>query len=244
MKILPAIDLMDGKAVRLHQGDYNRQTVYSLDPLALARQFQSAGARYLHLVDLDGAREGGTPNFAVIAGILSGTSLEAEVGGGIRDRVTMEKYLAAGAHRIILGTAALENKAFLKEALRDYRDHIAVGVDIRDGFVAVKGWTQVTDVSLDGFVRELCDLGVADIICTDISRDGAMRGTNRDLYRQLEERYPVRITASGGVSTLEDVAALREIGVDGVIIGKALYTGNIDLGTAVRLAAEERDSNG
>ena len=244
MKILPAIDLMGGKAVRLLQGDYSRKTVYSDDPLALAVQFQTAGARYLHLVDLDGAREGSTPNFSVIASIIAAGSLNAEVGGGIRDMGTREKYLAAGAWRVILGTAALNDKAFLGEALRRYAAHVTVGVDIKDGFVAVKGWTEVTELPLDPFVTQLSDLGVTNIICTDISRDGAMRGTNRALYSRLMLRHNILITASGGVSTLDDIQALKKIGVDGVIIGKALYTGDIVLGSAIQLAQEEGNGDG
>ncbi len=236
MNIYPAIDLIEGKAVRLVHGDFDRMTVYSDDPVQVARSFMEQGAQYLHVVDLDGAREGEPENDDLIARIIAESGLKVEVGGGIRDKETIEKYLDMGAYQVILGTAALENGDFLHDAVDTYGEKIVVGVDIKDGFVAVKGWQEVSDMRLDTFLQDLSAIGVGRIICTDISRDGGMMGSNQDLYRALVEEYPVRITASGGVTTLDDIRALRLIGVEGAIIGKALYTGGIDLAAAIHLA--------
>lgn len=236
MNIYPAIDLIEGKAVRLVHGDFDRMTVYSDDPVQVARSFMEQGAQYLHVVDLDGAREGEPENDDLIARIIAESGLKVEVGGGIRDKETIEKYLNMGAYQVILGTAALENGDFLHDAVDTYGEKIVVGVDIKDGFVAVKGWQEVSDMRLDTFLQDLSAIGVGRIICTDISRDGGMMGSNQDLYRALVEEYPVRITASGGVTTLDDIRALRLIGVEGAIIGKALYTGGIDLAAAIHFA--------
>lgn len=236
MKIFPAIDLYEGQAVRLLKGDYSRLTVYSPDPPAVAQSFEEAGAEWLHMVDLEGARDGGTPNFPVVAGIAQSRRLKVQIGGGIRSEQVVEKYLAAGVSRVILGTAAVENRDFLASAVRRWGEKIAVGVDVKDGFVAVRGWREVSRETLDGFCAFLSDLGVSTVICTDISRDGAMQGTNRDMYRHLTARYPLQFIASGGVSSLEDLTALRGMGLCGAILGKALYTGAVDLRRAIEVA--------
>ena len=236
MLIFPAIDLYAGKAVRLYKGDYAQMTVYSEDPPALAADFAARGARCLHLVDLEGARSGGTPNLETVRRIVSGSSLFTELGGGVRSMAVLERYLNAGVDRVILGTAAVSDPAFLREALRSFGDAVAVGVDIRDGFVAIKGWTEKSALEPFAFCGELQALGVRTLICTDVSRDGAMQGANRELYRALAERFSMDIIASGGVSSLEDVRALRALGLYGAIIGKAYYTGAIDLWEAIEVA--------
>ena len=235
MLIFPAIDLFEGKAVRLYQGDYAQMTVYSEDPPALAADFLDAGAANLHVVDLEGARSGTTPNLDTVRA-LAQSGLFTEVGGGVRSMAVVEAYLSAGAKRVILGTAAVTDEGFLKEAVGAYGGRIAVGADFRDGFVAIKGWTEKTALSALEFCRKMEDLGVETLICTDISRDGAMRGTNRALYRELTEALGLNIIASGGVSTLEDIAALKALGLYGAIIGKAYYTGAIDLKKAIEAA--------
>ena len=237
MLILPAIDLYDGKAVRLFRGDYAQMTVYSPDPLAVARGFRAAGAEYLHMVDLEGARDGGTPNFDTVAAVARDSGLRVEIGGGVRGFDVIEKYLNAGVFRVILGTAAVTDRPFLREALRRYGERVAVGVDVKDGFVAIKGWRETGPDTLEGFCAELQNLGYGTVICTDISRDGAMQGANRALYRRLSQAYSMRFVASGGVSTLEDVRALRAMDLYGAILGKALYTGVIDLKQAIEEAA-------
>lgn len=236
MLIFPAIDLYAGKAVRLYKGDYAQMTVYSEDPPALAADFAARGARCLHLVDLEGARSGGTPNLETVRRIVSGSSLFTELGGGVRSMAVLERYLNAGVDRVILGTAAVSEPAFLREALRSFGDAVAVGVDIRDGFVAIKGWTEKSALEPFAFCGELQALGVRTLICTDVSRDGAMQGANRELYRALAQRFSMDIIASGGVSSLEDVRALRALGLYGAIIGKAYYTGAIDLREAIEVA--------
>ena len=236
MLIFPAIDLVQGQAVRLFKGDYAQMTVYSPDPLSVARGFRAAGAEYLHMVDLEGARDGGTPNFDTVAACARDSGLQVQVGGGIRDMETVEKYLNAGVFRVILGTAAVSDRAFLEEAVRRYGPRIAVGVDVRDGLVAIKGWRETSSETLTGFCQTLEGLGVDTVICTDISRDGAMGGANRDMYAMLHDRFRLNIIASGGVSSLEDVRALRDMKLYGAILGKALYTGAVDLKTAVEEA--------
>ncbi len=235
MEIFPAIDLYEGQAVRLLKGDYEQKTVYSADPAAVAEGFKKAGARYIHLVDLEGARDGGTPNFDTISEIVRRSGLLAEVGGGIRDEATVDKYLSAGVYRVILGTAAVSDRALLASLLERYGERIAVGVDVRDGRVAVKGWRELSAETLDGFCAQLQDMGVKTIICTDISKDGAMQGTNRALYKELSEKYNMDIVASGGVSTLDDVRALRDMGLYGAILGRAIYTGGINLAEAIEV---------
>ncbi len=236
MNIFPAVDLYDGMAVRLLHGDYDKMTVYSKDPIEKAREFRDAGAEYIHLVDLQGARDGAGVNFKTAARIARDSGLLAELGGGIRDEDAIKRALDAGFFRVILGTRALEDRKFLENVVGKYGDKIAVGVDARDGFVAVRGWTEVSDIDCFDFVRELCDMGVQTVICTDISKDGALRGTNTELFGALHEKFRINIVASGGVSTLEDIVKLRALGLYGAIIGKALYAGNMDLRKACEAA--------
>lgn len=236
MIILPAIDLLGRKAVRLLKGDYNQVTVYSDSPLEVAEKFKSLGATHIHMVDLDGAKYGTAPNMDIVAEVAEKTGLFIEIGGGIRSMETVKKYIDAGISRVILGTAAICDEDFLKEAVKAYGEKIAVGADVKDGKIAVKGWLEKSDVTLDEFFLKMQDLGVKNIICTDISRDGAMRGTNLELYRELSAKYSLDITASGGVSSIEDVKRLREMNLYGAIIGKAYYTGAVDLEEAIEVA--------
>ena len=236
MYIYPAIDLYGGKAVRLFKGDYAQMTVYSDDPVSVAKDFAAAGASHIHLVDLEGAKIGRPANLAVIAKIVETTGLFAEVGGGIRDMATVDSYLSIGVSRVILGTAAVKDPDFLKAALSKYGEKIAVGVDLKDGFVAIKGWTETSDLKAEEVFGQMQALGVKTIICTDISRDGAMKGTNRALYRALSEKFDIDLIASGGVSSMEDVMALADMKLHGAIIGKAYYIGAIDLKQAVEAA--------
>ena len=236
MEIYPAIDLYGGKAVRLYKGDYAQMTVYSAHPELVAKDFAAAGAKSIHLVDLEGAKTGKPENLTAIRKILDETDLFAEVGGGIRSLETVERYLSIGVGRVILGTAAVTDPAFLEAALAKYGEKIAVGVDLKDGFVAIKGWTEKSALTAAGFFSQMERLGVKTVICTDISRDGAMQGTNRGLYRELSQAYHLNLIASGGVSSLEDVLALKAMGLHGAIIGKAYYIGAIDLKQAVEAA--------
>lgn len=236
MVLYPAIDLVQGKAVRLYKGDYAQMTVYSEEPVSVAKAFQAAGARNIHLVDLEGAKSGVPENLETIREIIAQTDLFLEVGGGIRNMQTVDTYLNAGVDRVILGTAAVTDPAFLQAALEAYGEKIAVGVDLKDGFVAIKGWTETSELTADAFFTRMEQLGVKTIICTDISRDGAMKGTNRELYRQLSRKFSIDLIASGGVSSLEDVKALAEMNLHGAIIGKAYYIGAIDLKEAIEVA--------
>ncbi len=235
MLIFPAIDLYEGKAVRLYKGDYAQMTVYSDDPTQIARDFATQGAACIHVVDLEGARNGQTPNLNTIRTIAESTDLFMEVGGGIRSMEVIERYIQAGVNRVILGTAAVTDPDFLCEAAAKYGDKIAVGVDVRDGFVAIKGWTEKSQRTVFDFCAELQQQGICTIICTDISKDGAMQGTNRELYRELSNKLNMNIIASGGVSSLDDVRALREMELYGAIIGKAYYTGAISLKEAIEV---------
>ena len=236
MNIFPAIDIIDGKAVRLERGDYAKMTVYSDSPVDVAKSFEATGARYLHVVDLEGAKDGTTPNLDVIVKIISETSLKVEVGGGIRSREVLKAYIDAGVFRVILGTAAVSDPEFLEDALREYGDKIAVGVDLSDGMVAIKGWREVSSISCMDFFERLEGLGVKTVICTDISKDGLLGGTNVELYRTLSEKFSIDIIASGGVSTLDDIRKLREMNLYGAILGKAIYAKRIDLSEALALA--------
>lgn len=236
MKLFPAIDLYDGKAVRLYKGDYNNMTVYSENPIEIARDFEKCGAKFIHLVDLEGARDGTTPNLSIIKQIANETSLFCEIGGGIRNMQTIDNYISCGINRVILGTAAVNDMEFLKQAIAKYGEKIAVGVDVKDGYVAIKGWTEKSTYSSLVFCEMMQTLGVKTLICTDISRDGAMKGTNRELYKELSEKFSINITASGGVSSLEDIKALRKMNLYGAIIGKAYYIGAIDLKKALEVA--------
>lgn len=236
MIILPAIDLYDHKAVRLYKGDYAQMTVYSENPLEVAKDFEAAGAKYIHMVDLEGAKFGTTPNLDVVAAVAKNTGLFVEIGGGIRSMDTVKAYLDAGVSRVILGTAAICDPEFLQTAAAAYPGKIAVGADVKDGRIAIKGWLETAQETLDEFFARMEGLGIGNIICTDISKDGAMQGTNRELYAALSKKYSVDITASGGVSTLDDIRALRQLKLYGAIIGKAYYTGAIDLARAIEEA--------
>ena len=237
MNIIPAIDLIGGKAVRLVKGDYDKVTVYSDDPAAVAESFERAGAKYLHVVDLDGAKDGTTANFETIKKIIERTNLSVEVGGGIRTLERVRQYIDIGVDRVIIGTAAVTDPDFLREAVKLYGEKIVVGVDIKDGFVAIKGWLEISELSCKEFCKKLEALGVKTIICTDISKDGMMSGTNRELYRELYDEFELNIIASGGVSSMEDIAVLSNMGLFGAIVGKAIYTGAIELSEAIKLAA-------
>ena len=236
MILLPAIDLYEKKAVRLYKGDYENMTVYSENPIEIARDFEACGCRYIHMVDLEGAKDGATPNLSIVEQVAQETALFVEIGGGIRTMETVERYLLAGVSRVILGTAAVNDEAFLKVAVSKFGEKIAVGADVKDGYIAIKGWLEKSAVTLDAFLQKMEAIGVKNIICTDISKDGAMRGTNLALYRQLSQKYKMDITASGGVSTLEDIRQLRQMDLYGAIIGKAYYTGAIDLREALEVA--------
>ena len=236
MIIFPAIDLYDRKAVRLYKGDYQNMTVYSENPIEIARDFEAAGATHIHMVDLEGARDGTTPNLDIVAQVARETGLFVEIGGGIRSMETIKKYADAGVKRVILGTAAINDEAFLRAAVEKYGSLISVGADVKDGYIAIRGWLEKSQLTLDDFVVRMLNVGVRHIICTDISKDGAMRGTNLELYRQLSEKYELDITASGGVSSLDDVRQLRAMELYGAIIGKAYYTGDIKLAEALEVA--------
>ncbi len=236
MLILPAIDIYEGQAVRLYKGDYAQKTIYSADPLKVAQDFAEQGAKWIHLVDLEGAKNGTTANFELISRIKEESGLNCEVGGGIRDMATIEKYLEKGMDRLILGTAALTDRGLLKEALNRYGEKIAVGMDLKEGRPAINGWTKTGDMKMEEFCQDLCELGVRTLICTDVSKDGAMKGSNHALYKELSEKYPLQIIASGGVSSLEDVRQLRALDIYGAIIGKAYYTGAISLKEAIQEA--------
>lgn len=236
MLILPAIDLYDKKAVRLYKGDYDNMTVYSENPLEVAYKFQECGATFIHLVDLEGAKLGTTPNLDIVKKIVENTNLDVEIGGGIRDDETVQKYIDIGVRRVILGTAAVTDDSFLRSCVEKYKDRVAVGVDLKDGYVAIKGWTEKSQLTADEFFSHLSEIGVKTVICTDISKDGAMKGTNRELYKELSGKYSMDIVASGGVSDLEDIKALKEMKLYGAIVGKAYYVGAIDLKEAIEVA--------
>lgn len=235
MKIFPAIDLRGGKVVRLLKGDYDRMTVYGEEPAAVAEKFEAEGAEFLHVVDLDGAKNGNTPAFATVRDIVGRTGLKVEIGGGIRSEETIRRYLDVGVYRVILGTAAAEDPEFTERMIGKYGEKIAAGVDLSNGMAAVRGWKEVTRISAEELFGRLCGAGISCVICTDIAKDGAMAGANRALYRRLSEQFAVNIVASGGVSSLEEVRALAETGIYGAIIGKALYTGDVDLRRAIEI---------
>ncbi len=236
MLIFPAIDLYEGRAVRLYKGDYARMTVYSDDPVSVARDFKAQGAAQMHTVDLEGARDGGTPNLGTIERIVRETGLFVECGGGLRDMAAIDRAFSAGVGRVILGTAAVSDPALLAEAVGKYGEKIAVGADLRDGRVAIRGWREDSGVTAEDFLRGIEALGVRTVICTDISRDGAMRGANAELYERLQREFGLDLIASGGVSGMDDVRRLRGLGLYGAIIGKAYYTGDIALRDAVEAA--------
>ena len=236
MILFPAIDLFEKKAVRLYKGDYANMTVYSENPIEIAWDFEEKGCTHIHMVDLEGAKDGTTPNISIVEQVAKETNLFVEIGGGIRNMETVARYLEAGVSRVILGTAAVSDQAFLQKAVETYGDKIAVGADVKDGYIAIKGWLEKSAVTLEEFLQKMQDLGVKNIICTDISKDGAMQGTNLALYQALSKKFKMDITASGGVSSMEDVKKLRQMNLYGAIIGKAYYTGAIDLREALEVA--------
>ena len=236
MVIYPAIDLFNGKAVRLFKGDYAQMTVYNENPVAVAMDFKAQGATHIHLVDLEGAKSGTTPNLETVCAIKAATGLFCEIGGGVRSMEVVRRYLEAGIDRVILGTAAVTDEAFLRAAVEAFGEKIAVGIDIRDGFVAIKGWTEKSQENAMEFTAKMQKLGVKTLICTDISRDGAMQGANHGLYQELAEKFSMNIIASGGVSSMEDVKRLSAMNIHGAIIGKAYYTGAVDLKEAIEVA--------
>lgn len=236
MIILPAIDLIDGKAVRLLKGKYEDMTVYSDNPPEIGKDFADCGAEMIHIVDLEGARDGGTPNFDTVVAIKEASGCFCEIGGGIRSMEVVNRYMEAGINAVILGTAAVENTRFLEEAVGKYGERIVVGVDIKDGRIAIKGWTEKSELEVIPFCQFLQEIGVRRINVTDISKDGAMEGTNHRLYETLSKEFGMQIVASGGVSTIDDVKRLAEAGMFGAIIGKAYYTGTIDLKKAIEVA--------
>lgn len=233
MILFPAIDILGTKAVRLYKGDYNKVTVYSDRPWEFAEDFVKKGCTAIHIVDLDGARTGETINIHIVKRISEVKGLYSEIGGGIRNMETVERYLDAGVSRVILGTAALKDPVFLKEAVRKHGSKIAVGVDLKDGKVAVKGWLETSEKDGIEFLKDLEEIGVESVIVTDISRDGAMKGTNVDLYKRIKNEVSLKVTASGGVSSLLDIKALKALDIYGAIIGKAYYTGDIKLEDAL-----------
>ena len=239
MKIFPAIDLYDKKAVRLYKGNYADMTVYSEHPEEIALDFKRCGAEYIHVVDLEGAKDGTTPNIDVVEKIVKESGLFVEIGGGIRSEEVLDRYFERGVSRAILGTAAVTDEEFLKKAVSKYKEKIAVGADVKDGYIAIKGWVEKSQYTLDEFFGKMQSLGVKTVICTDISKDGAMRGTNLEMYKSLSEKYSVDIVASGGVSTLSDVEELKKMNLYGAIIGKAYYTGAVNLSCAIRLAKND-----
>ena len=236
MIIYPAIDIYEGKAVRLFKGDYAQMTVYNDDPAIPGADFAAKGAEWIHMVDLEGAKKGTTPNLETICRVKETTGLKCQVGGGIRNMETVRRYLDAGLDRVILGTAAVTDPDFAKQAVDAYGEKIAIGVDIRDGFVAVKGWTEKSALEAFAFCRSMEAIGIKTLICTDISKDGAMQGPNDQLYQQLSQQLGMQIIASGGVSSVDDIKRLATLNIHGAIIGKAYYTGAIELGQAIEVA--------
>lgn len=236
MIIYPAIDLYGGKAVRLFKGDYAQMTVYSENPPEVALDFKRNGATCIHLVDLEGAKDGTTPNLDTVVKIKEATGLFCEIGGGIRNMETIDRYIKAGVDRVILGTAAVTEDGFVEKAVQKYGEKIAVGIDIKEGFVAIKGWTETSSLDAFDFCKQMENIGVKTVICTDISKDGAMQGTNHDLYKELSQRFNIDVIASGGVSSMDDVKKLTKLNMHGAIIGKAYYTGAINLKEAIEVA--------
>lgn len=236
MKIFPAVDIYNGQVVRLYKGNYDEMTVYGDSPLAVAKEFEEAGAEFIHMVDLEGAKFGGVPNLEAVKAVAKNTALFVEIGGGIRSMEVVDSYISAGVGRVIIGTAAVTDEAFFIKALEKYGEKIAVGADVKNGKIAIKGWLVESEYSLDDFLSRMAELGVKTVICTDISKDGAMAGTNLELYSELNEKYPINVVASGGVSSISDVKALKKMGMYAAIIGKAYYTGAIDLKEALEVA--------
>ena len=236
MLIFPAIDIFSGKAVRLFKGDYAQMTVYNENPEEVALDFLNSGATHIHLVDLEGAKSGETPNIETVIKIKKLTGLFCEIGGGIRSMEVIDRYISAGVDRVVLGPAAVTNEGFVETAVQKYGDKIAVGIDIKDGLVAIKGWTETCNIDAFSFCEKMQKIGVKTVICTDISKDGAMQGTNHPLYHELSKRFSLNIIASGGVSSMDDIKKLAELKLYGAIVGKAYYTGAVSLKEAIEVA--------
>lgn len=236
MLIFPAIDIYEGLAVRLYKGDYSEKTIYSNSPVEIAEDFMKCGAKQVHIVDLEGAKDGTTPNLDLICNIKNETSLFCEVGGGIRSMETIDKYISNGIDRVILGTAAVKEEGFVEKAVSVYGEKIAVGIDIKNNNVAIKGWVEDSGIDAFDFAEKMQDIGVKTLICTDISKDGAMQGTNIKLYKDLSDKFNMNIIASGGISSLDDIRTLKEMDIYGAIIGKAYYTKAILLNQAIEEA--------
>lgn len=236
MLIYPAIDIFSGKAVRLFKGDYAQMTVYNENPEEVALDFLNSGATHIHLVDLEGAKSGETPNIETVIKIKKITGLFCEIGGGIRSIEVIDRYISAGIDRVVLGTAAVINEGLVEQAIEKYGEKIAVGIDIKDGLVAIKGWTETCDIDAFEFCEKMEKLGVKTVVCTDISKDGAMKGTNHQLYRRLSDKFSLNIIASGGVSSIDDIKRLAKLQLYGAIVGKAYYTGAISLKEAIEVA--------
>ena len=238
MLILPAIDLYEGKAVRLAKGDYARMTVYNDDPVAVAHGFKLAGATAVHVVDLEGARNGEPANFGVIERIARESGLEVRIGGGVRTADTVKRYLDIGVKIVILGTAAVTTPDFVSDMTRIFGGAVAVSIDIRDGRAAIKGWTETSELDALDFCRAIEDLGIKTIVCTDISKDGMLGGTNMELYRTIRQNVSVDLVASGGITTLGEIRGLSALGMNAAILGRAIYTGDLDLKEAISAAGE------
>ena len=236
MEIFPAIDLSGGKVVRLLQGDYDKMTIYGDDATAVAAGFSACGARNLHLVDLDGAREGSPVNYMLIRDLVAESGMFAEVGGGIRNEKQIFDYLNLGVQRVILGTAALQDQEFLLQMAEKYGDKIAVGVDSRDGMVAIRGWLEISAVPALEFCRKIRDMGIKTVIFTDISKDGMQGGANLELYRELLKIEGLDIIASGGISFEQEISDLAHMGIKGAVVGRAIYTGLLDLSRIIKIA--------
>lgn len=241
MLLIPAIDLKDGEAVRLFKGDYNNKTVYSSSPESIAKIFEDVGAHYLHVVDLDGAKDACTSNLETIKKIRESISIPMELGGGIRNMDTVDLYLNdIGINRVILGTAAINNPEFLKEAINKYGpDRIVVGVDIKDGYVLTSGWLETSRVYYLDFLKYLESIGVKIIVCTDISKDGTLTGPSFPIYRSIKENTNLDFVVSGGVKDIEDILKVNELGYYGCIVGKAYYEGKIDLREVISCLRKE-----
>ncbi|MCD8295857.1 MAG: 1-(5-phosphoribosyl)-5-[(5-phosphoribosylamino)methylideneamino]imidazole-4-carboxamide isomerase [Clostridia bacterium] len=239
MKVFPAIDMINGEVVRLLKGDYGKVTRYSLSVEEAAKGFHADGARYLHAVDLDGAKSGRPDNAESVAKIIKAAPLFVEIGGGIREEGQISRYLSSGAGRVILGTVAVTDFPFVVRMAEKYGEKIVVGVDAADGKVAISGWRNVTDIDSIEFCMKLAKAGVRTVIYTDISKDGALAGTNLDIYKKLRDIEGLKITASGGITFLDEIGALKEIGVDAVILGRALYEGRLNLREAISVAGPQ-----
>jgi phosphoribosylformimino-5-aminoimidazole carboxamide ribotide isomerase len=244
MQVIPAIDIRGGRCVRLVQGDYARETVFNDDPVAVARRWEAAGAERIHVVDLDGAREGRQPNWEVVRSIAGAVGCPVQTGGGIRDIETLRTTLEGGVEWVIIGTAAVKDPDFLRAAIEEAAEHVIVGVDVRDDRVGVEGWVEATDLDVIEFAERLAGLGVRRILSTDIARDGVTEGPNVDLYRRLTAATSMAVIASGGVTTLDDITRLAETDVESVVVGRALLAGDIALGDAIGAASAAAAARG